>query len=200
MLDVENLKRASTSSNDSNYVPKPHGYGLSGDLSWITYDGTKILWFPPEHRAARLHALTLSTATVIIGCVSGIVEFYESFAEYHGGWHTWYEVETLGPPRWRAQVLHIDSKKWWIFVILVSWSHIFISFMHTIHCCTYWQALDLAFQCQDCSTLGLTLHPLIRQSRPILGLRVGSTDLKISLLNMQKGAEFAVRQTNGNSC
>lgn len=87
MFNVGELKHASTSSNDTNYVPKPHGYGLSGDLSWITYDGTKILWLPPEHRPARLHALALTTTTVTIGCVSGIVEFYKFF-EYPGLIHS----------------------------------------------------------------------------------------------------------------
>ncbi|KAJ5409255.1 WD40 repeat-like protein [Penicillium crustosum] len=81
MFDVEVLKRASTSSNGSNY------FGLSGDLSWITYDGTKILWLPPEQRLARLHALALSVTTVTIGCVSGIVEFYEFSAAYCGVIH-----------------------------------------------------------------------------------------------------------------
>ncbi|RMZ37757.1 hypothetical protein AFCA_002208 [Aspergillus flavus] len=49
-FDMRGLKRASRGSNDSNHVPKPHGYGLSEDLSWITYDGTKVLWLPPDHR------------------------------------------------------------------------------------------------------------------------------------------------------
>lgn len=75
-FDIRDLARASTSSNDPNYVPKPYGYGLSGDLSWITKDGTRVLWLPPEHRPAGLRAFDISGRTVAIGCVSGIVEFY----------------------------------------------------------------------------------------------------------------------------
>ncbi|KAE8347505.1 hypothetical protein BDV24DRAFT_157794 [Aspergillus arachidicola] len=76
-FDMRVLKRASTGSNDSNHVPKPHGYGLSEDLSWITYDGTKVLWLPPDHRPQTSTAFALSNLAVAIGCASGAVEFLE---------------------------------------------------------------------------------------------------------------------------
>ncbi|KAI9035006.1 WD40 repeat domain-containing protein [Aspergillus affinis] len=76
-FDIRALQRGSADSNDSNYVPKPHGYGLSEDLSWITYDGTRVIWLPPDHRPDNLKALCLSPNVVAIGCVSGVVEFFE---------------------------------------------------------------------------------------------------------------------------
>ncbi|KAL4761092.1 uncharacterized protein BDW70DRAFT_168156 [Aspergillus foveolatus] len=30
--------------------PRRHGYGLSGDLSWITWNGDNVLWLPPGYR------------------------------------------------------------------------------------------------------------------------------------------------------
>ncbi|KAE8331490.1 WD40-repeat-containing domain protein [Aspergillus sergii] len=76
-FDMRVLKRASTGSNDANHVPKPHGYGLSEDFSWITYDGTKVLWLPPDHRPQRSSAFALSNLAVAIGCASGAVDFLE---------------------------------------------------------------------------------------------------------------------------
>ncbi|KAE8308258.1 WD40-repeat-containing domain protein [Aspergillus transmontanensis] len=76
-FDMRGLKRASRGSNDSNHIPKPHGYGLSEDLSWITYDGTKVLWLPPDHRPQTLSAVALSNLAVAIGCASGAVEVLE---------------------------------------------------------------------------------------------------------------------------
>ncbi|KAB8210315.1 hypothetical protein BDV34DRAFT_209706 [Aspergillus parasiticus] len=76
-FDMRDLKRASRGSNDSNHVPKPHGYGLSEDLSWITYDGTKVLWLPPDHRPQNLSAVALSNLAVAIGCASGALEILE---------------------------------------------------------------------------------------------------------------------------
>ncbi|KAB8248654.1 hypothetical protein BDV35DRAFT_403213 [Aspergillus flavus] len=76
-FDMRGLKRASRGSNDSNHVPKPHGYGLSEDLSWITYDGTKVLWLPPDHRPQNLSAVALSNLAVAIGCSSGALEILE---------------------------------------------------------------------------------------------------------------------------
>ncbi|KOC10215.1 hypothetical protein AFLA70_51g004530 [Aspergillus flavus AF70] len=76
-FDMRGLKRASRGSNDSNHVPKPHGYGLSEDLSWITYDGTKVLWLPPDHRPQNLSAVALSNLAVAIGCASGALEILE---------------------------------------------------------------------------------------------------------------------------
>ncbi|PLB44154.1 WD40 repeat-like protein [Aspergillus steynii IBT 23096] len=77
MFDIRELKPVSTWCSDLNSVPRPRGYGLSEDLSWITYDGTKVLWLPPDHRPDSLDALALTTTGVIIGCVSGVVEFFE---------------------------------------------------------------------------------------------------------------------------
>ncbi|KAB8271069.1 WD40-repeat-containing domain protein [Aspergillus minisclerotigenes] len=76
-FDMRGLKRASRGSNDSNHVPAPHGYGLSEDLSWITYDGTKVLWLPPDHRPQDLSAVALSNLAVAIGCASGALEILE---------------------------------------------------------------------------------------------------------------------------
>ncbi|KAL3478404.1 WD40 repeat-like protein [Aspergillus californicus] len=76
-FNIGDLKRASSGSNDSNYVPKLRGYGLSKDFSWITYEGANVIWLPPEHRPESERPLVLSTTAVVIGCLSGAVEFYE---------------------------------------------------------------------------------------------------------------------------
>jgi WD40 repeat protein len=46
------------------------GYGMSTDGVWIVKDGTRMLWLPPEHRAAKSAVAGL---TVAIGCSSGRV-------------------------------------------------------------------------------------------------------------------------------
>ncbi|KAJ6016426.1 hypothetical protein N7540_011017 [Penicillium herquei] len=36
--------------NTFTHPPKQYGYGLSDDCSWVTYDGLKLLWLPPDYR------------------------------------------------------------------------------------------------------------------------------------------------------
>ncbi|KAJ5334876.1 hypothetical protein N7452_007279 [Penicillium brevicompactum] len=76
-FDLTHLKGDLTALNDSDYMPKPSGYGLSEDFCWITYDGINILWIPPDSRPNRLNALHLSTTNVTIGCVSGHTQVHE---------------------------------------------------------------------------------------------------------------------------
>lgn len=76
-FDMRALQRTLTDSDGSTHLPKPRGYGLSTDYSWITYNGTNVIWLPPEHRPDRLGALCLSRNVIAIGCVSGVVEFFE---------------------------------------------------------------------------------------------------------------------------
>jgi WD40 repeat protein len=49
---------------------KQHGYGLSLDGSWITYNGQNTLWLPSEYRPS---CTTILERFVCIGCQSGRV-------------------------------------------------------------------------------------------------------------------------------
>ncbi|GAB1194355.1 hypothetical protein APSETT444_003600 [Aspergillus pseudonomiae] len=76
-FDLRVLKGHWKDIKGSNQVPKTHGYGLSEDLSWITYDGGRVLWLPPDHRPQAFSAFALSTLAVAISCASGAVKFLE---------------------------------------------------------------------------------------------------------------------------
>ncbi|KAJ5875197.1 uncharacterized protein N7473_012544 [Penicillium subrubescens] len=56
-------------------LPKIHGFGLSGNISWITFNGSNLLWLPPEYRPSSPSSFRISAATVAIGCSSGRVIF-----------------------------------------------------------------------------------------------------------------------------
>ncbi|KAJ5569066.1 hypothetical protein N7450_011552 [Penicillium hetheringtonii] len=56
--------------------PRPYGYGLNDDHSWITYDGVNLLWLPVEYRPSRFSpSFALYATTFVIGCSSGRVIF-----------------------------------------------------------------------------------------------------------------------------
>ncbi|KAK4250244.1 NACHT nucleoside triphosphatase [Corynascus novoguineensis] len=54
--------------------PKPVGYGLSSNNTWITYQGEKLLWLPPEYRPL---SSAISGTTMSIGCSSGRVLMFK---------------------------------------------------------------------------------------------------------------------------
>jgi WD40 repeat protein len=51
-------------------TPSWSGYCVHADTSWITWNGNKVLWIPPEYRPVRSMA---RNQTVVIGCASGRV-------------------------------------------------------------------------------------------------------------------------------
>jgi WD40 repeat protein len=65
-------------SSDSNTAlaataleePRHHGYGLSVDQGWITWNGQNVLWLPSEYRPS---CLAIASSTIVIGCPSGRV-------------------------------------------------------------------------------------------------------------------------------
>ncbi|KAJ5268612.1 Vegetative incompatibility protein HET-E-1 [Penicillium chrysogenum] len=56
-------------------LPAIHGFGLSDDFSWITFNGSNVLWLPPEYRPFDPSSFLISAATVAIGRPSGCVIF-----------------------------------------------------------------------------------------------------------------------------
>ncbi|KAK9860505.1 WD40 repeat-like protein [Penicillium brevicompactum] len=75
-FDLTQLRQVSTAPDNSDYVPKPSGYGLSEDFCWITYDGINILWVPPDSRPNTLNSFHVSSTNVTIGCTSGHTQVY----------------------------------------------------------------------------------------------------------------------------
>ncbi|CEJ62717.1 hypothetical protein PMG11_11209 [Penicillium brasilianum] len=59
-----------------------HGYGLSDDSCWITYNGLNLLWLPAEYRSSDPSLFAKFAPTVAIGCSSGRVIFLV-LAEYN---------------------------------------------------------------------------------------------------------------------
>ncbi|KAJ5681613.1 NACHT-domain-containing protein [Penicillium maclennaniae] len=55
-------------ASPNRFSPLAVGYGLSSNHDWITYQGQKLLWLPPEHRAS---CSAISGTVVSIGCSSG---------------------------------------------------------------------------------------------------------------------------------
>jgi WD40 repeat protein len=49
-------------------TPRYHGYGVSADQTWITWNGQNVLWLPSEHRPS---CSAVASNTIIIGCPSG---------------------------------------------------------------------------------------------------------------------------------
>ncbi|KAJ5632741.1 hypothetical protein N7490_009080 [Penicillium lividum] len=48
----------------------PHGYGLSKDETWITYDGVNLLWLPVEFRPDICSLIAITGTHLAIGCSS----------------------------------------------------------------------------------------------------------------------------------
>ncbi|GAW18493.1 hypothetical protein ANO14919_079690 [Xylariales sp. No.14919] len=51
------------------------GYGIDASLTWITWNGLKVMWLPPEYRPLTPHSdgpprSSISGTTIAIGCVS----------------------------------------------------------------------------------------------------------------------------------
>ncbi|KAJ5917576.1 hypothetical protein N7466_011130 [Penicillium verhagenii] len=62
-------------SNDFISPLKQHGYGLSQEHSWITYNGLKLLWLPSEYRPNYHDTFARYATRLAIGCSSGRVIF-----------------------------------------------------------------------------------------------------------------------------
>ncbi|KAJ5098527.1 hypothetical protein N7532_005528 [Penicillium argentinense] len=56
-------------------LPGIYGFGLSDCSSWITFNGSNLLWLPPEYRPSNPSSFRISAAMVAIGCSSGRVIF-----------------------------------------------------------------------------------------------------------------------------
>jgi len=54
--------------SSSIHTPKWQAYCVHTDISWITWNGSKVLWIPPEYRPV---CSTVRDYTVAIGCDSG---------------------------------------------------------------------------------------------------------------------------------
>lgn len=72
---VGSIGSALPMSYDSVSSPGQFGYGLSDDLSWITYNGVKLLWLPAEYRPARSSLFAIFATKLAIICPSGRVIF-----------------------------------------------------------------------------------------------------------------------------
>ena len=53
--------------------PATSGYDLNGDNTWITYQGEKLLWLPPEYRPS---SFAFSGTALSIGCHTGRILFF----------------------------------------------------------------------------------------------------------------------------
>jgi WD40 repeat protein len=62
------------SSSPPIQTPNWSGYCLSGDRSWITWNGNKVLWLPTEYRP---RCSMVKEQTITIGCASGRVLFFD---------------------------------------------------------------------------------------------------------------------------
>jgi hypothetical protein len=49
-------------------LPSKKGYGISGDLAWITYNGVNLLWLPAEYRPTYPSLFAVSGKSLAIGC------------------------------------------------------------------------------------------------------------------------------------
>jgi WD40 repeat protein len=65
-------------SSDSNTAlaatvlekPRHHGYSLSADQAWITWNSQNVIWLPSEYRPS---CSAVASSTIVIGCPSGRV-------------------------------------------------------------------------------------------------------------------------------
>ncbi|KAL2198599.1 hypothetical protein P885DRAFT_32988, partial [Corynascus similis CBS 632.67] len=69
-FDVHVADPALLPASADHLLPKPVGYGLNRNNTWITYQGENLLWLPPEYRP--LSSAIIGT-TVSVGCFSGRV-------------------------------------------------------------------------------------------------------------------------------
>ncbi|KAI0446385.1 vegetative incompatibility protein HET-E-1 [Xylaria telfairii] len=71
--------------------PSYQGYGIDTTLEWITWDGQKVMWLPPEYRP-KTYPYTwpptwiISSSTMAIVCVSGEVIVFQLSANNPLGW------------------------------------------------------------------------------------------------------------------
>ncbi|KAF2177518.1 WD40 repeat-like protein [Zopfia rhizophila CBS 207.26] len=63
------------SSTASPITEKPiwKGYRMHDDLPWVTWNGIKVLWLPPEFRPTEPRGFCSKNHTVAVGCSSGHV-------------------------------------------------------------------------------------------------------------------------------
>lgn len=66
-----------------DFIPKQSEYGLSEDLSWITCNGLKLLWLPPDYRPAVPSLFAIYATTFAIACASGRVIFLALSKQFH---------------------------------------------------------------------------------------------------------------------
>ncbi|KAJ5917571.1 hypothetical protein N7466_011125 [Penicillium verhagenii] len=64
-----------TSTPHHSILPEQYGHGLNGEYSWVTYNGVKLLWLPPEYRPIHSSHFAMSATNLAIGCSSGLVMF-----------------------------------------------------------------------------------------------------------------------------
>ncbi|OQE07888.1 hypothetical protein PENFLA_c154G04290 [Penicillium flavigenum] len=64
-----------TSTPHCSTLPNQYGYGLNDNYSWITYNGTNLLWLPAEYRPTQSSRFAISATTLAIGCSSGRIIF-----------------------------------------------------------------------------------------------------------------------------
>jgi hypothetical protein len=100
-----------------NQTPNWSGYGLHPNRSWITRNGKKILWLPPEYRPL---SSIIRDHTIAIGCASGRVLLIVMFPLEAGGRPRSGAVSTLSDGfsergiRAQWPFLHREStNEWW---------------------------------------------------------------------------------------
>ncbi|KAK3940931.1 hypothetical protein QBC46DRAFT_287372 [Diplogelasinospora grovesii] len=74
LLDIS---PASNKTQAAALKPQHHGYGLSADRAWITWNDRNVLWLPSEYRPLQS---AIATSAIAIACSSGrVLTFKFSF-------------------------------------------------------------------------------------------------------------------------
>ncbi|KAJ5461015.1 uncharacterized protein N7458_002567 [Penicillium daleae] len=73
-IDIEGTD-ATTSGSHFSTVPGTYKYDFSEDFSWVTCNGSKLLWLPTEYRPPSDSLFAQFMTTLAIGCSSGRVIF-----------------------------------------------------------------------------------------------------------------------------
>ncbi|KAJ5588757.1 hypothetical protein N7537_011435, partial [Penicillium hordei] len=74
-LDIGSIASVTFMPHRIILSPKQYGYGLSHDLSWITYNEVNLLWLPTEFRPQGSSRFAMSATNLATGCSSGHVIF-----------------------------------------------------------------------------------------------------------------------------
>ena len=76
-LDKASVAYATTVQAPPHH-PRFRGFSISADEAWITQDGQKLLWLPPEYRPTWS---AVTGSTMALGCASRRVLFLRFFGE-----------------------------------------------------------------------------------------------------------------------